>query len=292
MKPVQLALPWARVARIAIEAAAWAALLLLAWDLPGDMRDAGAYYDLRLDDIYAHHTFLDTGYVYSPAFAVVTEPLRWLPPEVMDGVIRTASTVALGWLVTPYVGTALILVEYPGLRAELGIGNIDLLVTAVLVFILWKPWLWPTLLLTKVAPGVGLAWHLARREWRALGIAIGLTAGIAVLSLPFVGIGAWLEWWDALTGENIAIANEATAIPLGIRLAAGFVLAALAGLAGWAWFIPIAVAISFADPNVAHWLVIFAIPRLYLATRRHRSGSSDASPDQPARPAGGALNAT
>lgn len=220
------------LARLSALAGGWVILTLLALGLPGDMRDAGAYYGARLDAIYAHHTFLDAGYLYSPAFAILVEPFRWFPAQVLETTIRMASAVALGYLVTPFVGAAMILVGWPGLRAELGVGNIDLVVAAVLVWVLWRPWLWPALLLTKVTPGVGLAWHVARREWHAIGIAAGSTLLMVLMTLPVVGFEAWTDWASVLTGENVAIADSSTAIPVLPRLLVGTLLGGMAGPVG------------------------------------------------------------
>ena len=46
------------------------------------------------------------------------------------------------------------------------VGNIHLLLGAVIVAGFRWPWLWALPLLTKVTPGVGLLWFALRREWR------------------------------------------------------------------------------------------------------------------------------
>ena len=45
------------------------------------------------------------------------------------------------------------------------------------------PAVWAFGIFTKVTPGIGLLWFLVRREWRNLGIALGLTAAIGAVSL-------------------------------------------------------------------------------------------------------------
>jgi hypothetical protein len=234
------------------------------------MRDTGAYYGVSLDRIYEHSTFMSAGYVYSPAFALLTEPFRWFPIEVMEGTVRVASALALGYLITPWAGFGLLLVDVPGLRAELAVGNIDLVIAAVVVWVLWRPWLWPALLLTKVSPGVGLGWHIARREWHALGIAMAATIVVVLLALPFT-LRAWPEWFSTLTGSNIAIAEAHTGLPLLPRLGLGLAIAYVAGYFSAPWLVPIAIAVSFANPNPAHALVILAAVRLALKPHTRQS---------------------
>ena len=254
---------WIRVHWREISWAGLPVILVLGLSVPGDMRDTGAYYGATLDNIYRNSTFLHTGYVYSPAFSLLAEPFRWFPIQVMQGAIRIGDTLALAYLVTPWLGAAMILVDFPGVRASLGAGDIGFIVGALMVWVLWRPWLWPALLLTKVSPGVGLAWHLARREWRALGIALGVTALLILVTLPFMW-SAWFDWVGVLTGSNVGIAEAYTGLPLIPRLLFGACIAGVAGLLGWSWLVPLAVAVSYPNPNLTHWLVLFASLRLAL----------------------------
>ena len=85
------------------------------------------------------------------------------------------------WLAGPF--TLLVLFTVP-VASEINAGNIQLLLAAAIV--LGVPqrgagWAgaWAFVLLTKVTPGVGLLWFALRRRWRALAIALGVTAAIA-----------------------------------------------------------------------------------------------------------------
>lgn len=253
-----------KIAGLGVAAAGWAALIVVALAIGGDGRDAMAYYNASLADIYANSTFLSTGFVYSPAFAVMVEPFRWVDPVWLLLMIRIGSAIALGYLVTPWLGAVLIIGQFPGVREELGVGNLDLVTAAILVLVLTRPWLWATLLLTKVTPGVGLVWHLARREWRALAVAGVSTIVVVVAALPWM-TGAWTEWMQVLTGDNLDIADAHVVYPLWARGLVAVAIVALAAATDRAWLVPIAVAVSFPNPNVAHWLVMLAIPRMWLA---------------------------
>ena len=64
----------------------------------------------------------------------------------------------------------------PPVALELYHGNIHLWIAAAIALGFRYPWTWGFVLLTKVTPGIGLLWFAVRREWRALGIALGVTA--------------------------------------------------------------------------------------------------------------------
>jgi hypothetical protein len=73
------------------------------------------------------------------------------------------------------------------------LGNIEILLAAAMVIGFRKPAAWSFVLLTKVTPGIGLLWFVARREWRNLAIALGATAVIVGISFA-IAPGLWLEW--------------------------------------------------------------------------------------------------
>src|SRR5207237_2518368 len=77
-----------------------------------------------------------------------------------------------------------------------------LLGAAIVLGFRW-PWTWAFVLLTKVTPGVGLLWFAFRREWRSLGIALGVTAAIAAVSFA-LRPDLWREWLDLLVAATRA----------------------------------------------------------------------------------------
>ena len=74
------------------------------------------------------------------------------------------------------------LLAFPPVALELYHGNIHLWIAAAIALGFRYPWTWGFVLLTKVTPGVGLLWFAVRREWRALGIALGVTGVIVAVS--------------------------------------------------------------------------------------------------------------
>ena len=75
------------------------------------------------------------------------------------------------------------LLALPPVALELYHGNVHLWIAAAIVLGFRYPWTWAFVLLTKVTPGLGLVWFAARREWRSLAIALGVTAAIVAVSL-------------------------------------------------------------------------------------------------------------
>ena len=62
------------------------------------------------------------------------------------------------------------------------------------------PGTWSFVLLTKVTPGIGLLWFAARREWRNLAIALGVTAAIVAVSMA-IDPALWRSWIELLLRE-------------------------------------------------------------------------------------------
>jgi len=129
-----------------------------------------------------------------------------------------AATVV--WLGGARPRPVLALLAFPPVALELYHGNVHLLMAAAIALGFRFPWTWSFVLLTKVTPGVGLAWFLVRREWRSLAVALGVTAAIAVVSLA-VDPEAWRSWIaDSLgaTAAGAPLNQLSIPIPLWIRV--------------------------------------------------------------------------
>ena len=94
------------------------------------------------------------------------------------------------------------------------VGNPQILIAAVCVVGFRWPALWAFPILTKLAPGIGLLWFLVRREWRQLGIALGVTGVIVALSI----LAGPQDWVDFLRFRRLehrgAVAGPARTDPL------------------------------------------------------------------------------
>jgi len=127
---------------------------------------------------------------YSPAVAQLFSLFHLLPWPVF----------AIGWfaflaLVLTWLGRrwSLALLAFFPIVWDAYLGNIEILLAAAMVLGFRKPAAWSFVLLTKVTPGIGLLWFIARREWRNLAIALGATALIVGVSFA-IAPGAWFDW--------------------------------------------------------------------------------------------------
>jgi hypothetical protein len=146
----------------------------------------------------------------------------------------------LVWLVGPIAAALLLLV--PQVWADIGTGNIHLLLAVAIVFGFRYPGNWAAVLLTKSTSGVGLAWFAARREWRHLIVAIGVTAVLALVSFA-VAPQLWFDWFRML-GSNTAEPPRLFGLTLLVRLPVAFAIAVVGGLKGWCWTVPVAATIG------------------------------------------------
>jgi hypothetical protein len=222
--------------------------------------DARAYWRVDLAHPYASSPFGGlSAYLYPPPLAQVLAPLSALPFPVFFALWTALLVSILAWLVRPWPW-ALAIFSLP-ISYELFVGNIHLLIAAVVALGLTAPALWAFPLLTKVTPGVGIVWFLVRREWRALVLALGSTALLMILSV-LASPTAWSEWFAFI----IANRDAGEAVPL--RVAVAVVLVAVGGLTDRRWLVPVGVWIAFPAVYVETWVVLLAIVRI----------RSDASP--------------
>jgi hypothetical protein len=149
-------------------------------------------------------------YFYSPVFAQVLWPLTRLPWSLFAAVWTGILVVALYLQSGRWFGLVV-----PLVAVELAMGNIHLLIgLAVAAGLVW-PAAWAFALLTKVTPGVGLLWFVARRESRLLAIAALATAALIVPSFV-LDPRAWIDW-VRLVMSPLGTPNGID-IPLALRL--------------------------------------------------------------------------
>lgn len=194
---------------------------------------------------------------YPPPFLVLFAALHLLPwPVVVIG-WQVATFAALWYLArtwAPLVIAAGIAFAFVPELTPIGApfqvaahGNAHLLMSAAVVAGLRHPGAWAGALLTKMTPGVGLLWYVLRREWRPLGVALGVTAAIALAS-----VAVWPTGWPeyiAFGLRNIG-GSESWGPPFAVRLAMSVALLAVGAWRGWLWTVPIA----------AGWAVLVLYP--------------------------------
>lgn len=197
-------------------------------------------------------------YRYSPAFLWLIALVRIFPWEAFAAIWFAAHIGVLLYLRLPWM------LAFPGVIDDAVRGNINtfLALAAVLIVRHGATWLWATVFLTKITPGVAVVWHAARGEWRQLAVAGMVTAAI-------VGIGSvvnpapWSQWWESLTASPATYPTVGALAPLALRLPAGALVAAYAAISNRAWLLPVAMLIAV--PGV--WPSSFALLLASVALR-------------------------
>lgn len=251
--------------------AAWALVVAFAepWGrLWGTGQDARCYWIPTLADPYRLSSWNDPiAYVYSPAFLQALSPLTALPWQAF----MAAWTAILLCCVVYLTGPRLLAFGVAFAAMEVAGGNISLLLAVAIVLGFRWPAAWAFVLLTKVTPGIGLLWFVARREWRQLGVALAATAAVVVVSAALLP-NAWGEWIDVIVanaGRNGTWA--AIPIPLWIRLPAAAVLVVWGARTDRRWTVPVASMIALP----ALWYGALSMLLAVIALRSDR-GSRDA----------------
>jgi hypothetical protein len=272
---------WARLGRrVAIGVSLTAIAIIWAWlNWRGIFfRDALAYWRPDFADLYGgREVGVPSTYLYSPAFA----HLMWLPGllpwPVFAALFSGLALVALVWMAGPILAALLLVVPFSPVIDEVTTGNIHLFLAAGVVLGFRWPGAWAFHLLTKVTPGVGVLWFAARREWRALAVALGVTAAVAAVSFVLAP-SAWFEWVETLQrSSQVEVPERIAAIPgpLLLRVAVAAGLTVVAGLGGWRWLVPVAVTLALPVPWSSGLSVLVACIPLGRDAWRERRESSD-----------------
>jgi hypothetical protein len=207
--------------------------------------DAAAYY-------YAdgYKPTFTPQYGYSPAFLWAFAPFRLLPFDAFVWVWAGLHVAALLWLRAGWF------LAIPGVNEDVIRGNVTVFVAVAVVLGMRYGAAWAFPLLTKVLPGVGIVWHLVRREWRQLGWAFGVTGAIVLVGV-ILQPALWVEWIELLAGEGTGTAGSL--VPR-LILAAGIV--AYAGLTSRAWLVPVGMLVGWSYLWLPAFMVLAASPRL------------------------------
>ncbi len=134
---------------------------------------------------------------YSPPFAQVMTVIQGAVPfEWFYTALRVVEMIVLALITGPAIGAALLI---PAVAIEINAVNVNIILVGAVIVGFRHPWTWAFVILTKVTPGIGLLWFVVRREWRHLGIALGVTAAIASASF-LLAPWMWSEFFGALAG--------------------------------------------------------------------------------------------
>lgn len=225
--------------------------------------DAHAYWAADLGNPYTTGVNEEDAYLYAPAFLQALAPLKLLPWEAFFAVWVALNLGVLAWTVGPIMAVlALLPGPYSPVWVNIWYGNIAIFMAAALVLVFRWPAAWSFLLLTKVTPGVGLAWFVVRREWRYLAVALGVTIAISAVSF-LLAPGAWLEWPQRLTTTSPEIFPLP---PLWMRLVAAVGIVAVGGAVGARWTLPLAAVLA----QPVFWFTGFAMFIAWIGLLHHR----------------------
>lgn len=236
---------------------------LVAVQLVAPHLDIHDYWLTPPDRAYQGYTLGSEGQAYTPVWTLAFAPLTALPfPLVYVGWFALNLGLAL-WLLRPlprgWLPIGLLLVA-----PELLTGNVHLLIAASLVLALTGgAWAWVFPIFTKVTPGVGLVWHLARGEWHRLALALGTTGLLAVASW-LVAPGLWPAWWATVSANVDSHGPEIGWVPLLPRLPIAVALAVYGARTNRRGLLPVAVLLALPHVFLASLAVLAATPRLVL----------------------------
>jgi glycosyl transferase family 87 len=224
--------------------------------------DLWAYWSTRFGLDYALARPGESGaYIYSPAFAQLITPLTALPLPVFTALWTVFLGAVLYWL-AGWRGFFIGILA--PVTMSLAIGQLDVLMAAVIVIGFRWPAVWVLPFITKLTPGIGVLWFAARGEWRSFAVALGTT--IAVVAVSFaIAPAAWAGWIDMLIRFQLPTSANGVFLPVPIwaRLPLVALLIVWGARTDRRWTLP--VAMTFSLPTV--WLntptiLIGALPLL------------------------------
>jgi hypothetical protein len=273
--PRQIATDAVFLVAVVVDAWLLAAVLL---HLP-PLVDAVSWWVVDLEDPYrlARLSMVGSGaFRYAPPIALVMAPLHLIPWTLYAALVLLVQLAAIRWMAGrrwPLV------VLCPPVLLNLQAGNIDTVLGAAVVAGFRWPAAWAFLLLTKVTPGVGVLWFAFRREWRALAVALGTTALIALASYV-VAPHLWPLWIDALLTMT-QLPQSSLVPPLVARLPLAVFTVWFAARTDRRWLLPVACFLAVPNPWAVTAAILGASVALFgrePATRCRANPSTEPSP--------------
>ena len=272
-----------RLLGTAITMLAWAGFVFawvwLNFNQRDFMQDARVYWRFDFAHLYERGTVGGRdAYLYSPAFAQIMAPFGVMPWEAFRGFWSALNLAVLAWLAGPRIGVILLLFPGSPVSDEISTGNLHLLIAMAAVVGFRYPQAWAFNLLTKVTPGIGLLWFAVRREWRALALALGVTAVISLVSFV-IAPHLWFEWADSLRRNSaVAIPSSAVAVswPLWVRLVLAALITIGGALRGWRWTVVVACFLALPVPWFSAPSLLVGV--IYLWRKRLSRSSVPAAP--------------
>ncbi len=227
--------------------------------------DVHAYWVADPNNLYppADSPLHEDAYLYSPAFELLVGWGRHLSFEAFTAIWRALLLVTLVWLAGPF--TVFLLFTVP-VASEINAGNIQLLLAAAISLAFRRPaaWaaLWAFVFLTKVTPGVAMVWLAVRRQWRHLGVAVGATAAIAMVTFA-IWPDRWRDWIALLASGGTPEPLAPYYLPFWPRFIGAVAIVLVGAWRGWRW--PVIVGATLALPafyTISPALLVGVLPFL------------------------------
>jgi hypothetical protein len=205
--------------------------------------DAYSYWSIDFSDLYGRamsNNFTLGAFRYGPPIAFLFGPLGALPWWLFLWLWAALMVGIAVWLGGRW---ALVLFALPPVALELYHGNVHLLIAAAVALGFRYPWTWAFVVLTKITPGIGLIWFAARREWRALAIALTATAVVS-LAAAVVAPNYWREWLDSILSNLNEPQHYSVPPPAPVRLPLAALLVFWGARTDRPWTVPVAATLG------------------------------------------------
>jgi hypothetical protein len=233
--------------------------------------DSHAYWAAWRNGLYSAAPEQQDAYLYSPAFAQGVWPLTLLPWPAFLALWSGAIAAIYLWLIAAFPRAwraPLFLLCLSDILA----GNLWAFFALVVVAGFRFPAAWALPFLTKLTPGLCVIWFAARREWRALAVAAGVTIAAVAASFAFAP-HLWADWIRLLlhpdefrNPERANLAPLASHVPaivrLGLGVPAAVALTIVAARSNRPRLLPVAMFLAIPVPNFAALGLLLAIPRI------------------------------
>ncbi|HET9852722.1 MAG TPA: glycosyltransferase 87 family protein [Candidatus Limnocylindrales bacterium] len=208
-------------------------------------------------------------YWYPPPLAQVMAPLTAVLSADVFAVLWTALLLAcLWWLGGRNVLVALALVAFLPVAVELRVRNVHLVIAVLAVLALRRSSLfWVPATALKITPVLGVVYEAAAGRWREAAKA-GVLGGVVLVASLLLAPTAWREFVDVVGARAGTDGGSLfPAIPFAARLAAGAILAVVAGRlaarasarGGTAWRAESLLIVALVVANPTLWATAFSM---------------------------------
>jgi glycosyl transferase family 87 len=257
--------------------------------------DSHAYWAVWRNGLYSAAPEQQDAYLYSPVFAQGLWPLTHLPWPAFFALWSGTIAAIYLWLLKafPRAWRAPLFLLC---LTDILVGNVWALFALVVLAGFRFPAVWAFPFLTKLTPGLCLLWFAARREWRALAIALGVTGAAVAVSFAFAP-DLWADWLRLLLHPD-QFQNPARVtvhptvhfpviVRLGFGIPAAIALTIFAARSNRPRLLPVAMLLATPVPSLAAFGLLLAIPRIApTPPRPQREAAAPARSSQPARATG------